>query len=223
MIANAAPLLVLNPNSSTPMTARVLAQLQQRLPMAHWRGATALQGPAVIDSAASFAAGAQAAARLLDAELNTRPDTAGVLLACFGDPGLERLRAQAAPRPVWGLADAALRQCQAQHGPCAVLTCGPAWVPMLEQRAADFGLADALVGVWALPVNGATLAAEPSRWWPRLQHLADEAVAAGAQALLLGGAAFAGLGRTIDAPVPVLDCIDAAAAFIEGQLPPAMD
>ena len=146
---------------------------------ATWRGATATQGPAVIDSASTFAAGAQAASALLHAELQAWPDTAGVLLACFGDPGLEALRAQAAPRLVWGLADAALRQGMAQHGPCAVLTCGLAWVPILKRRAADFGLAQALIGVWAPPVNGAALVAEPARGWPEVQRMADEAATAG--------------------------------------------
>lgn len=239
MKAAAAQLLVLNPNSSGLMTARVVAQvqaqaqaqlqarLQARLqvhgPTVAWRGATAVHGPAVIDSAASFAAGAQAAQTLLKAELRARPDTAGVLLACFGDPGLESLREQAAPRPVWGLADAALRHTFALHGPCAVLTCGSAWVPLLTQRAADLRLAHALVGVWALPVNGAALAADPARWWPQVQQLADEAVASGARALLLGGAAFAGLGLKIESRVPVLDGVDAAAAFIDSQFRLRMD
>jgi allantoin racemase len=223
MSSEPSPLLVLNPNRSGEMTSRVLAQLRQRVPGVEWRGATAVRGPAVIDSQTSFAAGAQAAAPLLRAELRARPDTAGVLLACFGDPGLEALRDIAAPRPVWGLAEAALRHCSAQHGPCAVLTSGPAWVPLLKQRAADFGLADVLVGVWALPVNGAALAAEPARWLPTLQQLGDEAVAAGAKAVLLGGAAFSGLGLDLklSLAVPVIDGLDAAAALITRAVRPA--
>lgn len=217
------PLLVLNPNRSSEMSSRMLAQLRQRLPGVEWRGATAVRGPAVIDSAASFAAGALAAESLLVAKLRARPDTAGVLLACFGDPGLEALRAIAAPRPVWGLAESAWRHCIAQHGPCAVLTSGPAWVPLLHQRAADFGLAAGLIGVWALPVNGAALAADPARWLPTLQQLGDEAVAAGAKAVLLGGAAFSGLGleRKLSLAVPVIDGLDAAAALITRAVRPA--
>ncbi|MBL8302775.1 MAG: Asp/Glu racemase [Ideonella sp.] len=205
------PLLVLNPNCTGWMTGRVVQQVQRRLAgRAAVDPLTVDDGPPVIDDAASFAAGATAAQRALPARLAERPVTGGVLLACFGDPGLEALRAMAAPRPVHGLAEAAMCQATARGLRFAVLTCGPAWVALLTQRAHDFGLADALSGVYALPVNGRALAEAPARWQGELQAAADRAAREGAQALVLGGAAFAGLGGLIDSPLPVIDAIDAA-------------
>lgn len=219
MSATPATLLVLNPNRSAWMTAQVAAALRARLPSLALDEATAEDGPAVIDSADSFAAGGAAAAAQLARELATRPNTASVLLACFGDPGLEALRALAAPRPVWGMAECALQAAARLHGTCAVITCGPAWAPLLLQRAADFGLAHALQGVWALPINGAQLAAEPARWRGALQAAVDEAVAAGARSIVFGGAVFAGVALGLRMPVPVIDTLDAVAAATAAAWP----
>jgi allantoin racemase len=204
-------LLVLNPNCTGWMTERVVQQVQRRLSCrAVVDALTVADGPPVIDDAASFDAGAAAAQRALADRLATRPTTGGVLLACFGDPGLEALRAAAAPRPVHGLAEAAMRLATTRGLRYAVLTCGPAWVGLLTRRAHDFGLAAGLSGIHALPVNGRALAEEPARWQGALQAAADQAAREGAQALILGGAAFAGLGGLIDSPLPVIDAIDAA-------------
>lgn len=205
------PLLVLNPNSTPWMTERVVQQVTARLAgRAAVDSLTVAEGPSVIDDAAGFAAGAAAAQAALRAHLAARPDTAAVMLACFGDPGLETLRRLAAPRPVHGLAEAAMRLASSRGLRFAVLTCGPAWVGLLRQRAADFGLADGLSGVYALPVNGRALALEPARWQGALQAAARQAEDEGAQVLILGGAAFAGLEGLVTGSLPVIDGIAAA-------------
>ena len=215
-------LLVVNPNCTGWMTERVVRQVQHRLAgRAGVDALTAADGPAVIDDANSFAAGAAAAQRVLPGRLAEQPATGGVMLACFGDPGLDAMRALAAPRPVHGLAEAAMRQATARGLRFAVLTCGPAWVGLLTQRARDFGLADGLSGVHALPVHGRALAEAPARWQGDLQAAADRATREGAQALILGGAAFAGLGRLIDTELPVIDAIDAATDALLRDGPPA--
>jgi Asp/Glu/hydantoin racemase len=211
-------LLVLNPNRHVAMTDAVVAQLAAALgPATRVCGWTAADGPPVIDSVPSFAQGAVAAEGALARALQAHPDTRAVLLACFGDPGLERLQQQAGGRPVWGMAQLAMAQAAAAGRRFAILTSGPAWVGLLQQRAQDWGLGTALVGVWALPVNGLALAQDPARWQPVLQAAAEEAAQAGAQCLVLGGAAFAGLGRLVHSPLPVLDGVGCAAAAWSAQ------
>ncbi len=207
-------LIVLNPNASDWMTQRVVQQIRRRLSgQAEVVAITAASGPPVIDDDASFAAGAAAAHQALPAALARHPEAGAVLLACFGDPGLEALRQAAGGLPVHGLAELAMREAAAGGRRFAVLTCGPAWGPLLTQRAGDFGVGAALAGVWTLPVNGRALALDPDPWRPALQQAADAAIAAGAQALVLGGAAFAGLGPLVQCGVPVIDSVDAAAAW----------
>ena len=216
---NSGEVLVLNPNTSAWMTARVAERLRQLLGAGvAVHGWTATEGPAVIDDADSFAQGAAALEPLARAALARHPTAGALLLACFGDPGLEALR-QSAGMPVVGLAECAMRQAAAEQGAFAVLTCGPAWVPLLTQRAAQFGLADALVGVWALPVNGAEFAREPLRWRAALADAAEQARQQGARALILGGAVFAGFEDLIDTALPRIDALQCAARALRLKLP----
>lgn len=209
-------LLVLNPNSTRWMTERVVAQLQRHLGGGYeLHSCTVDEGPPVIDGPASFEQGARLVGPACARALARHPAVQAVLLACFGDPGLESLRAECSGRPVVGLADAAMADTAARHGRYAILTCGPDWVGLLERRAAELGHADALVGVWALPVNGRELALQPQRWRAALQAAADAAQHQGAQALVLGGAAFAGLSLGIDSVLPQVDPLQVAAQALQ--------
>ncbi|MBL0917888.1 MAG: Asp/Glu racemase [Hydrogenophaga sp.] len=211
---------VINPNRSPWMTQRVGDALATALGVpAQWHMVTASGGPDVIDSVATFNHAAQALGREARHCLqpNERPDA--IVLACFGDPGLEGLRADPELPPVVGLAHAAMAQAAAQGERFAVLTCGPDWKPLLTQRAGQFGLAEQLVGVWALPVNGAAFANDPDSWWPHLMRDAHAAAHAGATSLILGGAVFAGLAPP---PAPAgsrwLDAVDACANALQAVL-----
>lgn len=205
------PLWVLNPNTTATMTEAVLAQVRQHVPpgfSAH--GITASAGAAVIASRASF----EAAAEALPALAARCGPGGGLLLACFGDPGLEALQRQQAPRPVVGLAEAAVAAAMAAGQRFAILTAGPAWTDLLTQRVADFGAAEALVGVYALPVDGAQLAADPEACRGLLHEAALAAARAGAQALVPGGAAFAGLHGLLPGTLPLIDPVAAATAAL---------
>jgi len=200
----------MNPNTTMAMTDAVVAQVRARVPAGvQVRGITATLGAAVIDSRATFAAAADGLPALTTQMPEHRPP-GGVLLACFGDPGLEELRRAMAPRPVVGLAEAAVARAVASGRRFAILTAGAAWVDMLTERVADFGASDSLTGVYALPVNGRELAAEPERFRSLLREAAGAAERDGAQALILGGAAFAGLGGLVETGLLVIDAIDAA-------------
>lgn len=210
-------LLVLNPNSTAWMTQRVTAALQAHLgDGAELHPCTVEDGPPVIDGPVSFEQGARLVGPACERALARHPSVQAVLLACFGDPGLEGLRAACGGRPVVGLADCAMADAAARHGRFAILTCGPDWVDLLERRAAELGHAEALTGVWALPVNGRELALQPERWQAALQAAADDAQQQGAQALILGGAAFAGLALGIVSALPQVDPLQVAARALQG-------
>jgi len=209
-------LLVLNPNSTAWMTDRVCAALQSHLGKNFLLHAcTVDEGPPVIDGPETFEQGARLVAKACQQALSRHPAVSAILLACFGDPELEALRDLCGDRPVVGLADCAMADAARRYGRFAILTCGPDWVDLLKRRAAELGYAKALVGVWALPVNGRELALEPQRWKAALQTAADEAQRDGAQALILGGAAFAGLEIGIKSTLPQVDPLQAAANALQ--------
>lgn len=185
-------LVVINPNRSSRMTQCVGDALALSVD-ASQALVTATDGPEVIDSVASFG---QAGLTVQDEArrcLAKHGPADAIVIACFGDPGLEALSADPLMPPVFGLAHSAMRQAVERQQRFAVLTCGPDWKPLLTQRARAFGMANGQVGVWALPVNGAVFAHDSAAWWPVLLQNAQIAADEGATSLILGGAVFAGL------------------------------
>lgn len=197
---------VLNPNTTAAMTAAVQAQVRALVPAGvAVHGSTAVQGHAVIDSAERFADAAAALPVQVAADV---PAGAAVLLACFGDPGLEALRR--GRRPVAGLAEAAVAEAVAARQRFAIVTAGAAWVPLLQQRVADFGATPWLAGVFALPFNGLQLVQDPASARAALLAVVAQAERSGAQALVLGGAAFAGLRDLVPTRLVVIEPVAAA-------------
>lgn len=206
---------VLNPNCSEAMTEAVLAQVRQRLPDG-WQalGHTAADGPPVIASRDTFEAAAGRAAAW-PAQMDPPPRAGdAVLLACFGDPGLASLRRAVPGCAVTGLAQASVAAAVAARQRFAIITAGPAWVELLTQRVADFGASAWLCGVQALPLDGRQLRDDPEACRPALQRALQAAERSGAQALILGGAAFAGLDLGLRTRLSLIDPVEVATACL---------
>jgi len=200
--------LVINPNTTAAMTDSICSQMARHAPPGvSLTGATGRFGAPVVADRASFAVAAAAA---LDAYVRCGIGVNGVILACFGDPGLAALR-EVCTVPVVGLAEASFA---AASGPFVVLTAGPAWRPMLLEQLAIHPAGTSCRGVWTLDATGADIAADPDAFNCTLDALAREAVGAGAEYVILGGAALAGFPARLKPVVPFIDCVDAAAAAL---------
>lgn len=212
-------LLVINPNTSENVTVALGRHMAGQVPSG-WevRTATAGFGAAYIVSEASYAIAAHA---VLEAWAQADPHDA-VLIGCFGDPGLEALR-ELSPVPVIGLAESSMREA-ASHGRFAIVTGGSRWPAILQRRAVAAGLGAQLAGIEVLPESGAELLADPRRAHQRLLDAAHAArMRFGADAVLIGGAALAGMGDAIAAGLgfPVVDNVSAAARALHA-LPAAV-
>lgn len=213
-----ARLLVLNPNTSPQVTARLVSAVRAALPLeaqVDVQAATARFGSPYIASETSYAVAAHAVLDAYEAHTVTHGKPDVVLIGCFGDPGVAALR-EASDRPVMGLAEAALRTAQ-RSGPYVVVTGGSAWEPMLWRFARAWQLDSALAGIYTLPDDGAALAAaDTATTAARLNALARQALLQhpAARCVVLGGAGLAGLagavGQGLD--VPVIDSVAAGAA-----------
>ena len=208
-----ATVLALNPNTTTSVTALVESHLRATAPAIDWRMATGRFGARYITSEASFAIATHAA---IDAWAEQESGCDAVLLACFGDPGLFALR-ELSPVPVVGLAEASM-QAAAQHSPrFSIVTGGPRWAPMLERLALTLGFSDRLAGVRAIEITGGQASADPQRTVAALAQACKDAHAQdGAQAVILGGAGFAGFAAlcapyVADAGIAVIDSVIAGA------------
>ncbi|MBP6006259.1 MAG: Asp/Glu racemase [Rhodoferax sp.] len=208
-------LLVINPNTSEPVTGLLQKHVQQAAGShVHVHAVTARFGAPYISDEASYAVAAHA---MLDAwamalAQGDSPDA--VLIGCFGDPGLTALR-ESSPAPVTGLAEAAFIEA-ARHGRFAVVTGGERWAPILQRLAQSLGHASALAGIHTVAPSGAQLAADPEGARQLLTQACLDAVRQlGVQTVILGGAGLAGMAAGIQpfVNVPIVDSVIAGATW----------
>jgi Asp/Glu/hydantoin racemase len=225
-------ILLINPNTTESVTALVADHARAIAgDTATFVPVTGRFGARYISSRAAAAIAAHAA---LDALAEHVAGCDAVYLACFGDPGLAALR-EISPVPVVGMAEASCREACNRGRRFAVVTGGALWGPMLTEFVAWLGLAERLAAVRTIAPTGDRIARDPDA---ALVQLAAACTACatedGADAVILGGAALAGLAARIQpsVPIPVLCSVEAgtraaiAAASRtnrHGPSPPALD
>ncbi|QUS38357.1 Asp/Glu racemase [Tardiphaga alba] len=193
-------ILLINPNTTETVTALVAQHVAAVAgDAAAFVPVTGRFGARYISTRASSAIAAHAA---LDAYAAHGAGCDAVYLACFGDPGLLALR-EIADVPVVGMAEAACLEA-AKRGRFAIVTGGALWGPMLTEFVASLGLADKLTGVRTIAPTGGEIATNPDA---ALAALARACMACatedGADVVILGGAALAGLAERIQPNVTV--------------------
>lgn len=216
-------LLLINPNTSAEVTALLSRHLASQVPPGvSLECCTAAFGAPYIACEASHAVAGhavlQAWAQRAALPGSRAPD--GVLIACFGDPGLFALR-ENSPAPVTGLAEASFIEAS-RHGPFAIVTGGPRWKPMLQRLAQALGHADALVHIETVAPSGAELRADPALARTLLGEACQVAERRGARTIILGGAGLAGMAAQLQphSPLPLIDSVDAGLrVLLSGSAP----
>lgn len=210
-------LFVMNPNSSTAVTARIdtaLAPLRALgIPI---ECTTLAEGPPGIES--------QKQADLVIAPLLTQaaqlaPRAAGYVIACFGDPGLHALRDQTR-LPVLGIQECAVSTALTLGQRFGVIAILPASIPRHLRSFGAMGVLDRLAGDRALDMGVADLS-DPDRTVSRMIEvgtiLRDQD---GADVVIMG---CAGMAQYRDAlqdalGVPVVEPCQAATAMALGRI-----
>ena len=214
-------LLVINPNTSAAVTQDLAAQVRLALgPGVDVQFTTARFGAPYIADEPSYAVAVHATLDAWAEHTRLHPETqgprAGVLVGCFGDPGLVAVRACAAG-PVTGLAAASLAEAAAltDHGPCAIVTGGHAWGPMLERICRELPHGEQVQGIVTVDMTGGEMRAHPERAYQQLLQACHTARRQHphAKALIVGGAALGGWAAKLQAhvDVPLVDSVLAGA------------
>lgn len=202
-------LLIINPNTTAAMTAKVAAAARRILPDSVEISAVSGRfGPRYIASHAAFAVASHAA---LDAFAVHGAACDAVLLACFGDPGLEALR-EVSGAPVISLIDAACAEATAGGRRFTILTGGERWGPMLTAILRARGLDGHLASIRTVAPTGGTIAADPAGALDLLTRACEAAVDEDqAQSVILGGVGLIGLAAPVGARlrVPVICSVEA--------------
>ncbi|MFC6671791.1 aspartate/glutamate racemase family protein [Marinobacterium aestuariivivens] len=210
--------LILNGNTNTAMT-----QSMVRL-AADWfgddgevRGLSAASGYPYINTREHCVAACDAVQELLQQPI---ADVDLAIVGCFGLPDIERLRASA-PYPLIDMLESGVRAARQLSDRFVILTAGQQWPGMLHQELERRGLMGGCIGIRALD----QLALDPlSERDALIETMADqvkeavEALQPGA--VLIGGAAFAGIGTELQAQfeIPVIDSFQATLALAETLL-----
>lgn len=203
-------LLLLNPNTSTGMTERMLAVGREvAAPGTELVPLTAPRGVPYIASRAEAQVGGAVALEML-AEHHDGIDAA--IVAAFGDPGLFAAR-ELFDRPVVGMAEAAMLTACMLAQRFAIVSFATALGPWYAECVAAHGLTGRCAGIRLLDSPFRDVGAVQEEKEHLLVKLALATVREnGADAIILAGAPLAGLaGRVADRiPVPIVDPVAAA-------------
>jgi Asp/Glu/hydantoin racemase len=211
-----ARVLLINPNTTTTVTERLAPVVARELGPGHALTLiTARFGASYISSETAYCVAAHAA---LDAWAATGASAEGVLVGCFGDPGVFALR-ELCNGPVVGLAEASMREA-AREGRFAIVTGGLRWRPMLERLATAIGLGGQLQHIEIVDRTGAQLAADPEGALRLLAGACETAARSGARSVILGGAALVGMAAQLAprVPLPLIDNVQAGARAMREAL-----
>lgn len=215
--------LLINPNTNALTTQRLQDTLLPQLPGGVTLDVrTAGFGSHYIACEASHAVASHACLHAWADHRQSAPGPLdGVLIGCFGDPGLFALR-ESSGVPVTGLAEASFIQAAA-HGPFAIVTGGERWKPMLERLAGSLGYGQLLRHVETVAPSGAQLQADPAMAMRCLGEACERAARAGVGSVILGGAGLAGYAQGLRerCRLPLIDSAEAGLqVMLRGLAPP---
>jgi allantoin racemase len=216
--------LLINPNTTEATTQLLVRTVTPRLPKnVHLASTTARFGARYISCEASHAVAGHALLDAWAAYRNTHPEPlSGVIIGCFGDPGLLALRESAACK-VTGLAEASFIEASA-FGPFAIVTGGERWAPMLKRLAQNLGFGDALVHIETVKPTGAELAADPAMAVACLSEACQRAaMKPGVRSVILGGAGLAAYSTAVQAncSLPLINSAEAGLRILLRDVLPA--
>jgi allantoin racemase len=203
-------ILVVNPNTSQEMTAAIDRMAQAAAgPSASVVTTHSNNGPYTIEGALDAAL---ATAGMLEVVAAYKDPFDAVVVACFGDPGVEALR-MLVRVPVIGIGAASFMHaaCLSQH--FAIVTPVSSTQARYAAVAAAMGLDSQFVGAYPTPLSVADFESDDPAVLETLVFHAEQAVKDGADCLLFGCAGIADQIHDIEARVGVT-CVASAAAGV---------
>lgn len=211
-------IVLVNPNTNTAITDRMVAVARRHLDTGFGLDAiTAASGAQLIVNEDQLGVAAQAVAAMAPG-LAAVSD--GVIVAAFGDPGVDALRRQLA-QPVVAIAESAMREAARVARRFSIVTTTPELVRAMTGRARRLGLAARLASVQVTDGPFDMLMSNEERLIGALFQAADIAVRQdGAQAVIIGGGPLATAANRLRCllSVPVIEPIPTAVRDVQAVL-----
>ena len=207
--------LLLNGNTTRAVTERMVAALRHDcLPDVQIVGVTAGFGDPYVASRAAAAVATHAALEAVRTEVARVREGGEVpfdvcFYACFGEPGIDAIRAEM-PFPVVGMAEGAMVTALQMGERFSILTVGDAWPGMLRDHMRRLDLLGRCAGIGVVPGAALSLAGDRAEGARAVLEAATRTMEAQApDVLIVAGAALAGYGRELAGrlPVPMVDSL----------------
>jgi allantoin racemase len=207
-------LLIVNPNTSTAMTAQVAAAAREAAhPGTEVDAVQPSFGPESIEGQYDEAIAAAGVAE----QMRRAEGYGAVVIACFGDPGLDAAR-EAVRAPVLGIAEAAFHAATFLATSFSVVTTMSRTCVIAERLLLRYGFERHCRGVHGTDIPVLALESGGEGTLVRIEAAARAALARDRSgAIVLGCAGMAGLCRELTGRlgVPVIDGVAAAVKFAE--------
>jgi len=210
-------ILIVNPNTSRAMTdgiaetATAIAASDTEVDVIRPN-----RGPKSLESFYEYHL---AAVAVLEAIEDRADEYDGVVLACYGDPGLYPLK-EALDVPVVGVAEASMATATLLGHQFSILVALERAVPMMENLARWYGLDDRLASVEPTGLSVLDLETDEERTLSELAEVGQRALDRGAEVLVLGCSGMSGYENQLTdrVDVPVIDPVADAVTTLEGLL-----
>jgi allantoin racemase len=205
--------LVINPNTSDSMTAEI-EETARRVFLPPWSCivSSAPAGPESLESWSDYHLASVAVLPLLE----KHADVDGVVLACFGDPGLYLLK-ESCPVPVVGIAEASMSFAVLLGARFGILAGMRRAVELMDSMVRSYGLESRYAGTVSLDMRVLDFARERSATLSVLEHASRQLRERGAEVLLLGCAGLTTFVSDLQAKVemPVIDPVEAGCRMLQ--------
>ena len=199
--------LVINPNTSPEMTAEI-AETAERVFQLPWscHVTAAPSGPESLESWTDYYLASVCVLPLLE----NYQEVDGVVLACFGDPGLFVLKEQCKV-PVVGIAEASMSLALLLGAKFGILAGMGRAVELMDSMVQTYGLNERYAGSQSLAMRVLVFEQDRPKTLETLVEASLALRARGAEVLLLGCAGLTGFAPELQARVsmPVIDPVEA--------------
>ena len=205
--------LVLNPNTSEGMTAEIEATAK-RVFLPPWSCivASAPAGPESLESWSDYHLASIAVLPVVE----KHPDVAGIVLACFGDPGLYLLK-ESCSVPVVGIAEASMSLAVLLGARFGILAGMRRAVELMDSMVRTYGLESRYAGTVSLEMRVLDFDKDRSATLNVLERASHGLRDKGAEVLLLGCAGLTTFVGELQTKVemPVIDPVEAGCRMLQ--------